>query len=333
MPVRMNSINRHNVKKKSFVISPKILRFFGFLMKFGIGGAVAYFIVTTGWNFFYRQITESYKPNAGLFEQCSESFIAIKAKPVYGVVIVKKGTAIEGIYLTAPTQNGIKAIALEARDWVNVYFSDNFTYTQVGEFLRLSKLERGNFDYCYILEQLSLTSGVPIEYVVVDDKEEGLSSSMSLAQTQLILSALDQRQPVTFNRNLLPIQELDDGSHVSVTVFDSFKEQFPNFFKIDEISQEQAFVEVYNATAIDGYASIFSRKWSMLGIDISRIGNATHEPIGDATAIVYVKDEQKYVRTVAMIKSSFPEGKVAVKQGRPTSLVTTGDIVVFLLKR
>jgi hypothetical protein len=269
-----------------------------------------------------------------IFDKCSNTFIQIKTKPTFGVIIKTSDTVVEKILLTAPDGvASIKSIALGNKDWVPVYFSDNFTSSQVGEFLHLSKLERGNFDYCYLLEQLTLTSGIPIEYVIVEDAKEGISSTISIAQTQEILSIVENKPSKLFNRELLPVRVLEDGSKVTLTTFESFKEQFPDFFKIEEISQEQAFVEVYNATSIDGYASIFSRKWAMLGIDISRIGNAVHDPAGDAVAVIYVKNEQSYTRTLAMIMSSFPEGKVVVKTGRPSNLVTTGDIVVFLLKR
>lgn len=332
MPKRPIPLNRINVKKKEFSVSPNISKAAKISIQLAIVLSLLFLIITTGWRFIYKQITESYKPNSQLFSSCKDSFIQIKTTPTYGVVFKTENSVISKIYLTSPAgQTGVKSIELESKDWVVVYFSNNFNYTQVGEFLRLSKLEKGNYDYCYILEQLSLTSGIPVEYVIVDDKTEGLSSTVSIAKTQDILSSIEHKTAGS-NCSLLPVKTLEDETKVTVTTYESFKEQYPTFFNISEIAQEQAFVEVYNATPIDGYASIFSRKWTMLGIDISRIGNAMHEPVGEATAIIYVKNEQQYARTMAMIKSSFETGKVAVKQGRPDTLVTTGDIVVFLLK-
>jgi hypothetical protein len=335
MPQRRPGHNLVRTKAKKKAKLPLwFMPLIGKALQIGLVITIILFIISTGWQYIYKSVSESYKPNAHKFDSCSNTFIQIKTKPTYGVVFKTNESLIEDIYLTAPEGAAtIKSIILERRDWVAVYFSNNFTSTQIGEFLRLSKLEKGAYDYCYVLEQLSLTSGIPIEYVVVDDKNEGISSTVSVAMTQDILRSLEQKPAKKFQKDLLPIRILDDGSKVSLTTFDSFKEQFPNFFKIDEISQEQAFVEVYNATPIDGYASIFSRKWSMLGIDISRVGNATHEPVNDMIAVLYVRNELQFTRTLATIKSSFPEGKVMVKQGRPSNLVTTGDIVVFLLKR
>jgi hypothetical protein len=136
-----------------------------------------------------------------------------------------------------------------------------------------------------------------------------------------------------FQQKLLPLFLLVDGTSVPVITYSAFKEQFPTFFRIDEVSQEQVFVEVYNVTSIDGYASIIAKKWSMLGIEVSRVNNATYPEATDASAIIYVKSIDQFPRTMALIKSSLPQGKIELKIGRPTHMVTTGDIVVFLLKR
>lgn len=291
-------------------------------------------VVILGWQYIYSLISKSYKPNAQLFSACDATFLSVKTKPRYGVIFKTADNEVQELYLTAPSGvSGLKSIVLNSEDWVPVYFSKNFTSTQIGEFVRLSRLETGETNYCYVMEQLALTSGIPIEYVVVEDTESGLSSSLTVADTQEILGLVEKGEKKRFNKTLLQVRVLDDNSKVAVVTFDAFKEQYPAFFEISEIAQEQAFVEVYNATTIEGYASIFSRKWAMLGIDISRVGNATHEPIQDKMAVVYIKSETSYARTLAMIKSSFAEGRVEVKVGRPPGIVTTGDIVVFLLNR
>ena len=327
--------NRVNESKRPPLrLNPGATKAAGIVMQVLSVTALIIFALFFGWKYIYKIISESYRPNAQVFNECKNSFIQIKTKPTYGIVLKTSGDVVDKLYLTAPDgTTGIKAIELEIKDRVVVYFSSNFNITQIGEFLRLSKLERGSIDYCYVMEQISLTSGVPIEYVIVDDQAKGLSSSVSIAQSQDILSKLDQITPSKFNKNLLPERLLDDATKVQVVTYETFKEQFPDFFKIDEISQEQAFVEVYNATNIDGYASIISRKWSMLGIDITRVGNTSQENPTDINAIMYVKNEQSFSRTIAMIKSTFPQGKLSILQGRPAGMVTTGDIVVILLKR
>lgn len=333
MSRRPDKHNRLNERKRTIVIAPSIRNLVTLAFKIGAISAAILLIGNVGWKYVYKTVTESYKPNAGLFEKCSASFIQIKQKPAYGVVFKTAGTVVKDIYLTAPSGiSEVKAIHLDGKDWVGVFFSKNFSLTQVGEFLRLSKLETGEYDFCYILEQLSLTSGVPVEYSLVEDSEKGLSSTVSIAESRSILLSVEQ-QPKQFKRELLPLRLLDDGTKVAAITYDSFVEQFPTFFELEGVSHEQAFVEVYNSTEIDGYASILAKRWSMLGIDISRVGNAGHEDVKDVHAILYVKDETRFVRTLAMIKSSFPEGSVELRTGRPANVMSTGDVVVFLLKR
>lgn len=333
MPKRPRPFNHVNDHKRKWTMPSSVTKIFRLVVKIGLIGALILSSGYLGWQYIYKTVTESYKPNAGLFEKCSNSFIQIKQKPAFGVVFKTSGTAVKEIYLTAPSGiSEVKAIRLEGKDWVGVFFSKNFSLTQVGEFLRLSKLETGEYDYCYILEQLSLTSGVPVEYALVEDSEKGLSSTVSIAASREILVNIEQ-QPKRFKRELLPLRLLDDGTKVAAITYDSFVEQFPTFFELEGVSQEQAFVEVYNSTTVDGYASILAKRWSMLGIDISRVGNAAHEEVKDVHAVLYVRDEARFVRTLAMIKSSFPEGSVTLRTGRPANVMSTGDIVVFLLKR
>jgi hypothetical protein len=334
MSKRPNVLNRHNEHKKRIVIPPSFSKIVLLAGKLGVSGAIIFFVGNFTWRYLYKTVTESYTPNAGLFEECSPSFIQIKQKPAYGVVFKTSGTLVNDIYLTAPSGiSEVKAIHLESKDWVGVFFSKNFSLTQVGEFLRLSKLETGSFNFCYILEQLSLTSGVPVEFALVEDTEKGLSSTVSIADSRAILLSIEQQAPKSFKRELLPLRLLDDGTKVAAITYDSFVEQFPTFFELEGVAQEQAFVEVYNSTDIDGYASIFAKRWGMLGIDVSRVGNAEHEELNNVNAVLYVKDETRFVRTLSMIKSSFPEGSVTIRTGRPANVMSTGDIVVFLLNR
>jgi len=334
MALRPKVHNRINRPRKSFTVHPSVGRFFLLALKLSIATVLVVAVVYGGWRYIFKVISESYRPNSDLFSECSQRFITIKSTPAYGVVFKTKGTLVTDVYLTAPSSlNEVKAIHLGQNDWLGVYFSNNFSMTQVGEFLRLSRLETGEYNYCYILEQLALTSGVPVEYVLVEDSEQGLSSTLTIAEARAILLSIELSGASEFNRNLLPLRSLDDGTKVTAVTYDSFKEQFENFFELEGVSQEQAFVEVYNSTDIDGYASILSRRWSMLGIDVSRVGNATHEEVANVYAILYVRDEARYSRTLAMIKSSFPAGGVELRSGRPVNVMATGDIVVFLMKR
>lgn len=328
---RVNSFNAPQKKKSP---PSKNLKFVHQMILWGLGVSVIIAAIGGIAYMAYSFYLKTNIPQKNLFSACPNSFIELKTKPQYGIVFEVIDESVVKILLTAPeTQTLINAIEIDGTDWFVVYFSKNFTFTQVSEFLRLSKLEKGNIDYCYLIEQLSLTSGIPLEYVMVRSQEKLLASTMSIADSETVSAAISRGKTKKFKQSLLPQYRLDDGTSVSVVTYTAFQEQFPSFFKIDNVSSEQAFVEVYNATTIDGYASIIARKWSMLGIDISRINNATYPEITDDVAVIYIKDADQYVRTMAIIKSSLPPGKVSIKVGRPPFMVTTGDIVVFLLKR
>jgi hypothetical protein len=325
-----NSFNR--IKKK-----PINLRWVGVVatpLRIIVFALIAVGVLWLGGNKIYTLIIESYRPNAKLFEACTQSFTSIKTVPSYGIVFSTNDTEVTTISLVAPVGAADrKSIKISGKDWFIVYFSNNFTFTPVSEFLRLSKLEHGKLDYCYLMEQLSLTSGVPIEFVIVDDAITGLSSTLSLTATREMLRAVNNGKTYEFRQSLLPLYSSPDGSSIPVVTYGAFQEQFPDFFKIEEVAQEQAFVEVYNATQISGYASIIGKKLSMLGIDVSRVNNVQFSEETTAVAVIYIKDDKQYNRTMSLIKSSLPEGEVIVRVGRPPNLVTTGDIVVFLLKR
>lgn len=338
MPVKKNR-NRFGNKKNTFktkkTIHPAVKKTVAFLAR-GLIILLAVGVLGYGlWQGALWLIATAYKPGAALFSACASNLTPIKAAPMYGMIIDTDGDTIQDIVLTAPdpSTGGMHTIKIAGTEWTMVFFSANFTYTQVSEFLRLSKLEKGNIDYCYLLEQISLTTGAPMEYIIVNDAKKGISASIPLREVQRILSAVQAGQQVTYNETLLPVYNLDDGTKVSVITYAASKEQFPDFFKIDEVAQEQAFVEVYNATDTDGYANLIARKWTMLGIDVSRVGNAAFENPGNYIAAIYVTDPTQYPKTLAMIRSSLPPGPVLVKTGRPDKVVTTGDIVVFLLTR
>lgn len=319
---------KKNVKHSAFGKIITRLFFYGLL----IAAAIA--LVLASWQGISWLFASSYVPGKALFTSCQGAFTSIKATPSYGIVFNVADDVVENIQITTPgSANSLNTLTLEGKDWIAVYFSNNFSFSQIQELIHLSKLEKNSIDYCYLIEQISLTTGVPMEYIIVNDPAAGISSTLSLRNIQQVLAQIDAGQTTILKHTLLPLFVLDDGSKVPVITYSAVREQIPNFFKIDEVAQEQAFVEVYNVTNIDGYASIISRKWAMLGIDISRVGNAQHPAANDANAIIYVKDPEQFKRTIAMIKSSFPPGKVVITSGRPTNVVTTGDIVVFLLKR
>jgi hypothetical protein len=284
------------------------------------------------WFYYY-----SFVPGSGVFDSCQSFFVKIREQPAYGVIVDVDSEKVKTIHvLGINQQQGFVSIDIPASEWVRVFFSEKFPYSQVSEMLRLSKLEtkKQSTDYCWLAEQLSLLTGVPLEFMIVTQNNIPIASNVKMYQYAQIRSQYTSGQKKQFDMNFIPVQLLEDGSKVPVITFNAFREQYPDIFRISAIANEQAFVEVYNSSPISGYASLVSNKLTMLGIEVSRVGNATYVDDSQNDAIIFVKQLGAYPRTQELIISALPTGgKIAIREGRPEGVVTTGDIVVILLNR
>ncbi|WKZ30128.1 MAG: LytR C-terminal domain-containing protein [Candidatus Dojkabacteria bacterium] len=284
------------------------------------------------WFYYY-----SFIPGDGAFNSCQSFFVKIREQPAYGVIIDVEKESVKKIQvLGINQQQGYVSIDIHSSEWVRVFFSEKFPYSQVSELLRLSKLETQSqtTNYCWLAEQVSLLTGVPLEFLIVKQGSIPIATNVKMFQFAQILSQYNNSQRKEFNMDFIPIQLLEDGTKVPVVTFNAFREQYPDIFRIEDIAKEQAFVEVYNSSTISGYASLVSNKLTMLGIEVSRVGNASYVDNSQNDAIVFVKQFGAYPRTQELIISALPTGgKVAIREGRPEGVVTTGDIVVILLNR
>lgn len=91
------------------------------------------------------------------------------------------------------------------------------------------------------------------------------------------------------------------------------------------IEREQAKVEVYNGSDIDGLASRYSRVISNAGLPIVRSENS---PTDYNESVIYISRIDKFAASLELVKSLLPVD-VSVVEGRPDFL-TTADIMVIL---
>jgi|GEM_PF-1913389 len=276
-----------------------------------------------------------YIPGNTEFASCPSLFVKIKEKPSYGVFVDNEGTGIGAIHIIGRKDDGsLASITMQKDEWVRVYFSDNFPYSQVSELMRLSAIETGKTNYCWFAEQLSLLTGVPLEFIVFRTSGIPVVSTLRFSDYIQLAGQYGGTNTNRLKSDQIPLQVLPDLSKVPVITFTAFREQYPNLFKIQEATNEQAFVEVYNSSPISGYASLVAHKLTMLGIEVSRVGNAAYETENDADAILFIRSSEQYQKTVQLVISSLPSGGIVdIQIGRPEGIVTTGDIVVILLKR
>lgn len=266
---------------------------------------------------------------------CESLLVSFSSQPSYGVIINQNGKEVKEMFIVSKDGvDKLNTVRLDYSLWIPIYFSDTFTATQIGQIQRFAEFNKQSVDYCSIIEQIGLTTGVPIEFLIVREKDKTILSTVSMRDINSIFARINKGQNFEIDVSKLPLIILKDETKVRMLSFTSFKEQFPDFFKLDDIAQEQAFVEIYNASSISGYGNLIARKLAMLGVEVSRIGNAPARTEDENFyAIIYLVDPKAYTKTVSLIISTLPNNGYEIREGRPPQIVTTGDIVVILVKR
>jgi hypothetical protein len=111
--------------------------------------------------------------------------------------------------------------------------------------------------------------------------------------------------------SMISIQDIDD-------VLDSLCTDI-------DIDREQARVEIFNGSGVDGLGNMYRRFIRHLGADVIRVENAP----GDwPQTKIYVTDSEKFQYTVEKISSLWP-GNVEIIDGRP-DFFATGDVIIVL---
>jgi hypothetical protein len=96
-------------------------------------------------------------------------------------------------------------------------------------------------------------------------------------------------------------------------------------FTDSQVGKEQARVEVFNGTDIQGFGAFRSRWLTNIGIDVIRVGDAAGE---HPMTAVYTIDKEAYRYTIEAIQKTFNE-EITIQETMPDFIVT-GDVVVIL---
>ncbi len=219
-------------------------------------------------------------------------------------------------------------------DWISLYNTD----TPVAQIITLphyAKHEKIK-PLKFIVRQLVYTTGVIPNFIVIVDKNfKLLASSVNIKSAQDIVNIIRSHKAIHIKPVLDNLYVLEDGTEVYYTNYRSFALQYSNFNKLDFLADEHAFVEVYNATNLNGYGGFCSHILRQYGIDVSRLGTIEHPAVlagvQSCNALVYVPRVAGY-KTLQFIRYLFDIPNACVKQGRPPFLLTTGDIVIILNK-
>lgn len=156
--------------------------------------------------------------------------------------------------------------------------------------------------------------------------EENLQTDLTVAELRRVVFALltvdEFREGYTTEESLVVSEE---GFYYTNT--DKIDRTLREVFGIRSVEREQARVEVFNATAVNGRGARVSRKLKNLGYDVIRVGNTS---IKEQENIIYVSEEEEFKNSINMAKKIF-KGDLRVENELP-KFVSTGDIVIIIGK-
>jgi hypothetical protein len=115
------------------------------------------------------------------------------------------------------------------------------------------------------------------------------------------------------------------GDIVSLVTGSSWDNVLKDYLSDDLVDREQARVEIFNGSQIDGLGSRYQRWIDHLGADVIRVQNA---PGRWDNTTVYVTDRDEFRYTLDKIIGLWGND-LNIIEGRP-DFITTGDIIVVL---
>ncbi len=217
--------------------------------------------------------------------------------------------------------------------WLKTYGGPS-DIVEIGSLYRVAEHVSNSPD-CWVIRQVSYATGLFFNFAIVKNDGELAASNLSkgaVRDVSRLVKVVDATivEPLLENK-----QVLEDGNEVFFIDYKTFRQRVKDSFFIPSVADEQAFLEIYNATDINGYAALWSRYFSTVGIEVSRIGtvdkNSVLTPdLKDKKAVIFVVSD-KFPVTFKYVKNMLGPSNVAVVEGRPKRLLTTADIVIILL--
>jgi hypothetical protein len=117
----------------------------------------------------------------------------------------------------------------------------------------------------------------------------------------------------------------EQGNTVDLVTQGAVDDALKDFVGDMKIDREQARMEIFNGSGINGLGSRYGRWIGHLGIDVIRVGTA---PGNQEQTVIYVTDKEEFSYTLSKIERLW-EGEIKVVEGRPEFL-TTGDVILVL---
>ena len=223
----------------------------------------------------------------------------------------------------------IYILKFDGQDWVKLYFKKE-PYIQLKYLPRLIKTP---INYCRLIEEINSITGIPINDFIIFNNNK--LSRTNLKPIELayfyITQKLHKKQSLTVTPTLKA--QLPDSTPVRLISYEDIQKVTQPLLQDETLLQEGIFVEVYNATQKPGYATLWARRLKTLGINILRAGNSPYFPeYADFDVLLFRKDSTTKSKTYSTIKMLLKGKKIIETNQRPQLLLTTGDIVIILLK-
>lgn len=134
----------------------------------------------------------------------------------------------------------------------------------------------------------------------------------------------DAISPLVVSSDLL-VRGVDErGGDVDMITTGALDSVLTGLERDERIEREQARIEVFNGTSIDGLGSRVERWIRHVGGEVIRVKNA---PGRSQESVLYVTDADEYAYTVSRISGLFES--IRIVEGRP-EFITTGDITVII---
>lgn len=197
----------------------------------------------------------------------------------------------------------------------------------------------------------------PFKLITNSDNVENLSAGIHSNMGPIALyEEIERIDNLAGGKSLTVIDLSDENYHISdvsqagteiklinINEFDKALSSHYQVLRSRIVEKEQAKVEVYNSSAISGFAGEVGRRIQNTGVKLLRSGNS---PMEYNQTTIYVSNLEKYPNSLSIVKAQLDrailgatalgtdskstfKGEIRILQGRPDFL-TTGDIVVII---
>jgi LCP family protein required for cell wall assembly len=120
-------------------------------------------------------------------------------------------------------------------------------------------------------------------------------------------------------------KKVSGGEEFYLPILEVLDEDIQSVFSDSRIAKEQARVEIFNSTNIQGLATFRARWLRNIGVDVIRTGDTAKQY---ETTTVFTQERGKYTNTISAIRKTFDE-EVEIIYDQP-DFICTGDVIIIL---